>query len=133
LKIIPDKYLIVVLVIAALSINGCSNTSLQAGILQGYVSIGPISPVEISNEPVIVPCEVYEARKILVYNEKANRLIQQVDINCDGRYMIELKPGTYMVDINRIGIDSSPDVPHKIEIKSGLTVSLDVDIDTGIR
>ena len=133
MRILPDKYLILVLVIAALFTNGCSNISPKPGILQGDVSIGPITPVQISNEPVIVPCEVYKARKILVYNEKANRLIQQVDINCDGRYVIELKPGTYMVDINRIGIDSSPDVPHKIEISSGLTVILDIDIDTGIR
>ncbi|MEE9583710.1 MAG: hypothetical protein V3W01_03515 [Dehalococcoidales bacterium] len=41
--------------------------------------------------------------------------------------------GTYTVDINYSGIDSSPDVPKKIEIKPGETVRVEIDIDTGIR
>jgi hypothetical protein len=44
-----------------------------------------------------------------------------------------LKPGIYTVDINRIGMDSSSDVPKQVEIKPDVTVSLDIDIDTGIR
>ena len=36
-----------------------------------------------------------------------------------------------VVDINRIGVDSSSDIPKQIEIQSGITVRLD--IDTGIR
>ena len=84
-------------------------------------------------EIVEVPCEVYEARKIMVYDKSGNKLIQQVDIDCDGRYAVKLSPGTYNVDINRIGIDSSSDVPKRVEINSGLTTRLDIDIDTGIR
>ncbi|MFC1994361.1 hypothetical protein ACFLVI_03760 [Chloroflexota bacterium] len=127
--------LFVCLLLASASIlySGCSNTSPETGILHGIVSIGPIFPVERPGETYTVPCEVYEARKIMIYTEEASRLIQQVDIDCDGRYKTDLKPGIYTVDINRLGIDSSPDVPLKVEIKSGLTVRLDVDIDTGIR
>ena len=48
-------------------------------------------------------------------------------------YSIELETGIYIIDINRIGIDSSSDVPLEIEIRPGETVKLDIDIDTGIR
>jgi hypothetical protein len=46
---------------------------------------------------------------------------------------VELDPGVYRVDINRIGVDSSSDVPEQVEIVAGLTFKLDIDIDTGIR
>ncbi len=128
-----NKYMILLFIITALFISGCSSAGSETGILQGKVSIGPISPVERPGETPIIPCEVYEARKIVVYNEKGNELIQQIDIDCDGRYKTELNPGIYTIDINRIGIDHSPDVPQKVEIRSSITVRLDIDIDTGIR
>ena len=105
----------------------------EPGILQGHVTIGPIQPVVRPGETVEVPCEVYEARKIMVYDTSGKKLVRQVDIDCDGTYTVELSPGTYVVDINRTGIDSSSDVPKAVEINSGLTTMLDIDIDTGIR
>jgi hypothetical protein len=60
-------------------------------------------------------------------------LLKTVDIDCDGRYRVELEPGVYRVDINRIGVDFSSDVPEQVEITAGLTFKLDIDIDTGIR
>ncbi|MFC1974080.1 hypothetical protein ACFLU2_01850 [Chloroflexota bacterium] len=127
------QFICLLLASASIIYSGCSNVSPETGILHGIVSIGPISPVERPGEVYDIPCEVYEARKIMIYTEEASRLIQQVDIDCDGRYKTDLKPGIYTVDINRIGIDSSSDVPQKVEIKSGLTTRLDIDIDTGIR
>ena len=128
-----SKCILLLFIFAALIISGCSSATSETGILHGNVSIGPISPVEIPGEPSVVPCEVYEARKIMVYEENGKKLIQQVDIDCDGRYITELKPGIYTIDINRIGIDHSSDVPQKVEIKSSITVRLDIGIDTGIR
>jgi len=105
----------------------------NSGILQGLVTIGPITPVERPGEKPPVPPEVYEARKIMVYDKSGKTLIQQVDIDSEGRYVAHLKPGNYTVDINRIGIDSSDDVPEQVEVQSGITIRLDIDIDTGIR
>ena len=108
-------------------------TELDSGILQGLVTIGPITPVERPGEKPPVPPEVYEARKIMVYDKSGKNLIKQVDIGGEGRYEAKLKPGTYTIDINHIGIDSSDDVPKQVEIQSGITIRLDIDIDTGIR
>ena len=103
------------------------------GTLRGNVTIGPITPVERPGEKPAVPPEAYEARKIMVYGTNMDKLITQVDIDANGYYEVGLKPGTYTVDINRIGVDRSSDVPKEIEIVAGKTVVLDVDIDTGIR
>lgn len=103
------------------------------GLLTGKVTIGPLSPVEIEGQDTSVPPEVYDARKVMVLTADGTRLVQQVDIDHDGTYGVELPPGDYVVDINRIGIDHSPDVPREVTIQSGETVRLDIDIDTGIR
>ncbi|UCG54120.1 MAG: hypothetical protein JSV32_05840 [Dehalococcoidia bacterium] len=129
--------LLIAAVILVLLLIGCSNTP-EKGLLQGKVNIGPISPVEQPGQTTTLRCDVYAARKILIYDKIGNKLLMQVDIECNSeenytRYRVELEPGSYMVDINRIGVDSSSDVPKQIEILSGITVRLDIDIDTGIR
>jgi hypothetical protein len=124
--------LFVILVILMASLPACG-APVEPGILQGKVTIGPLQPVATPGEPAEVPCGVYEARKIMVYDKSGDRLVEQVDIDCDGRYVVKLSPGTYTVDINRIGVDFSKGLPAQVEIKSGITTRLDIDIDTGIR
>lgn len=121
-----------VLVAMGLLIGGCTSETTPTGVLEGTVTIGPIWPVQPPTPPP-TPCAVYQARKIMVYNSDRTELVKQVDIDCQGFYRVELKAGIYTVDINRIGIDRSREVPKQIEIKPGFTVKLDIDIDTGIR
>ena len=120
-------------IIGGLLLAGCTAGTTETGLLQGHVTIGPIWPVEREGEEREIPCEVYQARKIMVYDKNGHDLLEQVDIDCHGRYRVELEPGVYTVDINRIGIDYSSDVPRQVEIMAGMTFRLDIDIDTGIR
>ena len=53
----------------------CS-TPQESGILQGYVTIGPIQPVVRPGQEIEVPCAVYEARKIMVYSDTGKKLIE---------------------------------------------------------
>jgi len=119
-------------------IFSCAGNVEQPGTLEGTVRIGPIWPVERPGENPPVSPEVFKARKIMVYNEHRDRLVETVDIvqigqSQQGRYSVQLKPGKYIVDINRIGIDSSGEVPREVKIEAGKIAILDIDIDTGIR
>jgi hypothetical protein len=120
------------LVLAGLS-AGCSSGTAGSGILEGNVTIGPICPVEHPGTPCPVPCELYQARKVLIYNSSETKLIAEADIDCTGNYSTELKPGMYTIDITRDSFGHVSSVPQKIEIKEGQTVELNIDIDTGIR
>jgi hypothetical protein len=120
-------------ILLILPVAGCVSETKAPGILEGYVTIGPIWPVERLGEQKPIPPEVYEARKVMVYNKSGKRLFEEVSLSSDGYYGVELRPGTYTIDINRIGIDSSSDVPKQIVIESGQVVVLNIDIDTGIR
>ena len=47
----------------------CDIGNQHTGVLEGRVSIGPIQPIERPGEDVTTPPEVYEARKVLVFNK----------------------------------------------------------------
>jgi hypothetical protein len=113
---------------------GCmAGPASPKGTLQGQVTIGPICPVERPDQPCTPTPETYAARKVVILSPEGGSLIATVSLNQTGYYRVDLDPGTYVVDINRAGIDRSPDVPRTLTLASGETVTLDIDIDTGIR
>jgi len=135
LRLLSAIFMIAILLVLA---PGCTGKAELPGTLEGTVIIGPIWPVERPGENPPVSPEVFAARKIMVYDEQGKKLMETVDItqigqSAEGRYSIQLKPGDYVVDINKAGIDHSAEVPRTVEIKTGQTVTLDISIDTGIR
>ena len=127
------NFVLFAVVIIGLVFVGCSGSNSETGTLQGNVTIGPICPVERPGEPCPVPCETYQARKVMIYDESGTKLVKQVDIDCMGHYRVELQAAEYTVDINRVGIDRSGDIPKKVDIRPGHTIDVNIDIDTGIR
>ena len=127
------NFVLLVAITIGLLLAGCAGGTLETGILEGTVTIGPIWPVVPPGGNPPIPSEVYEARKVMIYDKNGDKLVKQVDLDYGGHYRVELKVGVYTVDINRIGIDSSSEVPKKIEIRPKDTIELDIDIDTGIR
>lgn len=129
---------LIILLSAALMVAGCRNSPEAPGTLRGTVSIGPIWPVERPGENPPVPPQVFQGRKVIIYNKSQTQVLQtvnllQIDATAEASYLVQLKPGSYTVDINRNGMDSSSEVPARVEIRSGETVIIDINIDTGIR
>jgi len=102
--------------------------------LEGHVTIGPLVPVvrEGEPEPTAAP-EVYASRQIVIYAQDGRTEIARVQIDANGNYRVTLPVGTYVVDINHVGIDWGIDLPKTVEIVSQQVTRLDVEIDTGIR
>jgi len=115
-------------------IISCAPGPQETGTLEGHVTIGPLVPVmrEGELEPTPAP-EVYASRQIVIYAQDGRTEITRVQIDAKGNYRVTLPVGTYVVDINRIGIDRGIDLPKTVEIVSGQVTRLDVEIDTGIR
>ena len=110
----------------------------ETALLQGAVTIGPIFPVEIPGEDRPVPPEVFTSRKIMIYDESGENLVRKVAIiqigqTASGYYTAQIAPGTYTIDINRAGIDRADNLPKKVTVSADETVTIDVNIDTGIR
>jgi hypothetical protein len=122
------------------------------GRLSGNVSIGPLSPVQREGTVEPTPAPEVDARAtsaratayaratnvwatgrtIVIYEEDGQTEVKRVQVRPDGTYEIILLNGRYVVDIGRSGIDSAADLPKTVQINGG-RITLDIDIDTGIR
>ena len=133
-KTIPPTARLTALILFTLLILSACTAPKEYGVLEGHVTIGPLSPVQREGEAEPVPApEVYAARQIVVFNESVSVEVVRIQIDSDGNYRAELPAGEYVVDINHSGIDSAAGLPATVVIEPGSTVQLDIDIDTGIR
>ena len=122
----------------SLAIFSCQPVKTERALLQGAVTIGPLTPVQkVGEYPTAAP-GVFAARKIMVYDKSGKNLVQevaitQIDSSANGYYTVLLAPGAYTVDINQGGIDRAANLPQKITLVANQTITINVDIDTGIR
>lgn len=134
LSIVPFTAIVLGFILSATGCGGSGGEPRASGFLKGTVTIGPLCPVEpctISPEHLAA---VYAARKVIVYNPDRTLVVKELSLDQNnGGYSAELEAGRYIVDINHIGIDRSPDVPKTVTIDPGQTVTLDIAIDTGLR
>ncbi len=103
------------------------------GVLSGHVTIGPICPVERIGHPCLPSPEAYAAREIVVYRTDGKTIVASTHPSATGAYQFSLRPGRYVIGLAKSGIDHSKDLPREITIESGKILTLDIDIDTGIR
>lgn len=133
-----NVFMVGLLFVIVLLASSCRQIPPQTGLLQGSVTIGPITPVEIPGQNPIVPPEVFSTRKVLVYDSTGKSLIKEVIIyqvkqTANGYYSVQLEPGVYKIDVTSTGIGGGANLPETITITAGQTRILDIDIDTGIR
>lgn len=130
--------LILLMLLGSLALFSCTPAAQETALLRGAVTIGPIWPVETPGQDQPVPLEVFTSRKIMVYNASGEKLVTEVALiqigqTAGGYYAVVLSPGVYTIDINRLGIDSADGLPLQATLSPGETLTLDVNIDTGIR
>ena len=117
-----------------LLLASCTPPPRETGVLQGHVTIGPLVPVVREGEPEPTPApEVYANRQMVIYAVDGQTEVTRVQIDAQGNYRVTLPVGTYVVDINHVGIDRGIDLPTTVKIESQEVTRLDVEIDTGIR
>jgi hypothetical protein len=108
-----------------------TNPTLGTGVLEGKVWIGPLpgGPPEKLGLPY--PPEIYQPRKVMVYDADHIKLVKPVDITEKGYYSVELPAGKYTVDINYVGTDWSNDVPRKLILQPGIHINADITFNIG--
>jgi len=118
---------------AAIGTATTSTTNLTpgTGVLEGKVWIGPLPGGSPEKLGLPYPPEIYQPRKIMVYDADHINLVKQVDITKKGYYSVELPAGKYTVDINHVGSDWSNEVPRKFTIQSGIHINADIFFNIG--
>lgn len=129
-----SKSRLVFLLIVLVSVASCNLGPQEYGVLEGQVTIGPLQPaIQFGEEAPTPHPEVYAAREIVVYKKNGKTEFTRLEIDPTGHYQAQLPVGVYVIDINRIGIDSAGDLPMEVEIRANSIFTLDISIDTGIR
>ena len=134
----PRRVLLIATVAIALAL-GChksptapGESATPHGRLFGLVTIGPNCPVD-GHESRPTPPSAYAARKVLIFSSDHSRQLFTVDIDSRGLYIIDLTPGTYVIDLKPVGMDRSQDVPATVSILANISTQHDISIDTGLR
>jgi hypothetical protein len=138
MKKLLTSSLVFLMIAGSLALFSCQSGRQETALLRGAVAIGPIFSVEIPGDTRPVPPEVFTSRKIMVYDASGEKLIQEVAITqlgqtASGYYTVMLSPGTYTIDILHQGLDRADGLPQTITLSAGQTLTLDINIDTGIR
>ena len=105
----------------------------ENGKIQGVMTIGPICPVERVDQPCLPTPEMFLAHKIFVYAANKTKLIDVIIPDSMGQFSESIPAGRYYVDMTHQGIGKISGVPTTINIQPGKTVTLNIDVDTGIR
>lgn len=116
-----------------LLVGACSVVPQEMGTLEGHVAMS-MAPVQ--REGLLVPTpapEAYAVRQIVLLGQNGRREVARVQIGPQGNYRVQLPAGSYVLDINHVGMDRGIDLPKTVEIFSGQVTRLDVKIDTGVR
>src|SRR5207237_5027505 len=87
----------------ALAIAACGTPAAQPGTgIQGMVQIGPTCPVERINSP----CPPHPLAATVVVRDAAGAELARFTSGADGRFKVNLRPGTY--GLTGLTIGSSP-------------------------
>jgi hypothetical protein len=95
------------------------------GYLEGRASIGPLQQVERVGMPPPTPSPAAcAARGLVVFDAQTGAEATRFDLASDCTFRVALSPGTYRVELQRRGIDSSKDLPQTVTISAGETTRL---------
>ena len=102
----------------------------QMGVLSGLVSKGPLSPLEVPDEP---ESSAVPGARIRIMTQDG-KPVSSVQADQSGHFSVSLAPGTYRVTLASMqGAMFTNDLPATVTIAAGEHKRLDIHLDTGIR
>jgi hypothetical protein len=112
------------------SLNNTKGEKVASGKLTGRATWSPISPVVRKDMPS--PYEPADGVKFVILTPSGKE-IQSVITDKQGRYSVDLPPGTYRVEMSRSPLGFTKDLPTEVAIAENQETRMDIRLDTGIR
>ena len=98
--------------------------------IQGVVQVGPTCPVERIDSP----CPPHPLAATIVVRDASGAEVTRFHSGADGRFRVDLRPGTYTLVGLSIGSGMLPrPIPTSVTVTSGTYTSVNVEYDSGIR
>jgi hypothetical protein len=115
----------------ALTMAACGTPAAQPGTgIQGTVQAGPTCPVE----RIESPCPPHPLAATVVVRDANGAEVTRFHSGADGRFKVDLAPGSYVVVGLNIGTSLLPrPIPTSVTVTPGSYTSINVEYDSGIR
>jgi hypothetical protein len=138
---------IMLLLVVFLSLFGCENVPIDAGIVEGKVTIGPLCGNMPAGTTGNNPCgftdeqmdQVYSKYKVAIYSESSPKAaLKEVVLNRTGAFSFEVPTGGYSVEVE-IPQGSAPSTQLGSELKKTVSISkskvttISLNVNTGIQ
>jgi len=106
----------------------------SVGFLEGRLKIISIKEVELAKTgPSKATGGNYADYPLLVLNRRTRQEVARIKADAKGNYRLELPAGDYILDIDRRLGGNPRAQPQSFTISPGQTVSVNMDVDTGVR
>jgi len=104
------------------------------GFVEGHLKIISPKEVELADQtPSKITAENYAAYPLIILSRDQKNEIARVTADENGNFRVALRPGDYVVDVQRRGHGHIRARPQPFTVTSNRTVHVDMNIDTGIR
>jgi hypothetical protein len=98
--------------------------------IQGIVEVGPTCPVERINSP----CPPRPLAATIVVRDGSGAEVRRFNSGSDGRFKIDLRPGTYAIVGLTTGSSFLPrPIPTTAAVVAGSYTTVNIEYDSGIR
>ena len=119
--------------VLAMSLGAIAGAEEKSGIVEGHINIGPLTPVLREGAPSpVISAEGYRDLQLAIFKADGKTKVSELSIDKSGNFRQSLEPGTYVIAMPPRRITKA-NLPKTIEIVSGQTIRVDIEIDTGIR
>jgi hypothetical protein len=125
-----QRVLASIFVTLALAACGSQPAAAPGTGIQGMVQVGPTCPVERINSP----CPPHPLAATVVVRDGAGAEVTRFNSGADGRFKVDLQPGTYRLTGLTIGSSPLPrPIPISVSVIQGTYTAVNVEYDSGIR
>ncbi len=125
--VVPALALMLLMVLGGACAKSHVDTGGGTTGIEGTVFLGPLCPVERDDSP----CPDQPIAAGIVVVDVGGKSIATAHSGKDGRFRIELSPGTYVVTAKGTGIQTGK--PQTVTVPGGGFAHVDLMVDSGIR
>lgn len=135
---------IIILIVVSIFYVSCQKTNILAdGIIEGKFSIGPLCGIEPVTADEAHPCglsfeqldTIYGQYKVQLIDVSTAQVIAEKKMDRTGVYSFTVAEGTYSLDYQPhvTTTNKAQTLPTGIKLSAGQKLTLDMNINTGLR
>lgn len=138
---------IMLILVAFLFLFGCESVAIDAGIVEGKVTVGPLCGNIPAGTTGTNPCgftdeqmdQVYSKYKVAIYSESSPKTaLKEVILNRTGAFSFEVPTGGYSVEVvlpqgSVASTQLGSELKKTVSVTKSMVTTISLNVNTGIQ